>query len=62
MALRLEDIVLSSILLLLSDSLIYQNVIVPVAESATSVSSFFESHEGGVKYSLISKYVIFFCI
>ena len=52
MASRLEDIVLSSILLLLSHSLIYLKVNVPVAESATSVSSFFESHEGRVKYKL----------
>ena len=44
----MERILLSSILLLLSDSLIYlEHVNVPFAESAASVSSFFESHEGG---------------
>lgn len=49
MASSLDNILLSSVLLLLSDSLIYLKVIVPFTESAESVSSFFESQEGGVK-------------
>ena len=52
MASDMEHKLLSSILLLLFDGLIYLKVNVPFAESATSVSSFFESHEGKVTYYL----------